>query len=64
MVAKVDGLLCDVRVPLSRDCTVQLITVDEPEGQNVLWHSTAHILGLALEQAKEGYGRVTVWGSS
>ena len=35
--------------PLEGDCDLKLHKFDEPEGKEVFWHSSAHILGEALE---------------
>lgn len=49
VIAKVNGDLWDLDRPLEGDCTLQLIKFDDPEGQAVFWHSSAHILGEAME---------------
>jgi len=50
VVAKVNGQLCDLGVPLEEDCNLELFKFDSPEGKKVFWHSSAHILGQALER--------------
>ncbi|KAM8780283.1 LOW QUALITY PROTEIN: threonine--tRNA ligase 2, cytoplasmic [Rhynchonycteris naso] len=50
VVAKVNGELWDLDCPLEGDATVELlITFDNREAQAVYWHSSAHILGEAME---------------
>ncbi|GFR74288.1 threonine--tRNA ligase, cytoplasmic [Elysia marginata] len=49
VVAKVNGEQWDLDRPLEKDSTLQLIKFDEPEGQYVFWHSSAHVLGEAME---------------
>ncbi|KAI4125837.1 MAG: hypothetical protein LQ338_004042 [Usnochroma carphineum] len=50
VVAKVDGKeLWDLNRPLERDCSVSYIPFTSPEGRNVFWHSSAHVLGEAAE---------------
>ncbi|KAL8854059.1 MAG: hypothetical protein Q9221_001182 [Calogaya cf. arnoldii] len=50
VVAKVDGKeLWDLDRPLERDCRVSYIPFSSPEGRNVFWHSSAHVLGEAAE---------------
>ena len=39
----------DVARPLEGDCHLQLLKFDDPRGKEVFWHSSAHILGEALE---------------
>lgn len=41
--------LWDLTRPLEGDCTLQFLKFDAPEAQHVFWHSSAHILGEALE---------------
>ncbi len=49
LAMKVDGRLCDLSTPLHRDATLQLLTWQDKEGQQVFWHSTAHLLAEALQ---------------
>mmetsp|Transcript_126734 Transcript_126734/g.246994 ORF Transcript_126734/g.246994 Transcript_126734/m.246994 type:complete len:731 (-) Transcript_126734:63-2255(-) len=37
--------------PLEGSCRLELLKFDEAEGQEVFWHSSAHILGQAMERA-------------
>jgi len=50
IVAKVNGTLQDLTKPLSADCKLQILKFDDPQAKYVFWHSTAHILGEALEK--------------
>lgn len=50
IVAKVDGQMWDLHRPLLGDCKLELLKWDAPEAQKVFWHSSAHILGQALER--------------
>lgn len=50
VVAKVNGELFDLTRPLETDCTLELLKFDSEEGKKVFWHSSAHILGQALER--------------
>ncbi len=50
VVAKVNGELRDLTRPLEGDCSLELIKFDSPEGKHVFWHSSAHLLGEALER--------------
>lgn len=36
--------------PLIGSCTLQLLKFDDPEAKAVFWHSSAHVLGQALEK--------------
>jgi len=44
------ALLWDLARPLEGDCQLELLGFDTPEGKMVFWHSSAHLLGAALEQ--------------
>lgn len=44
-----DWELWDINRPLEGDCELQLHKFDDPRGKEVFWHSSAHILGEALE---------------
>ncbi|MEE6491304.1 hypothetical protein FKM82_016171 [Ascaphus truei] len=50
IAARVNGAVYDLNRPLEEDSTVELMKFDSPVGQAVFWHSSAHILGVALEQ--------------
>jgi len=54
VVAKVNGVMWDAPRVLEEDCTLELFTFDTPEGEHVFWHSSAHILGEALEKKYQG----------
>lgn len=49
IIAKVNNELWDLSRPLETDCQLELLTYDSPLAKSVLWHSSAHILGSALE---------------
>lgn len=50
VVAKVDGKeLWDLDRPLEYGCRVSYVPFTSPEGRNVFWHSSAHVLGEAAE---------------
>ena len=48
VAARVDGEVVDVTKPLSQDCSLELIKFDSPEGREVFWHSSAHLLAQAI----------------
>lgn len=54
IVAKVNGELHDMNVPIDSDCSIELCKFDSPEGKHVFWHSSAHILGQAIEKLYGG----------
>eukprot|EP01060_Flectonema_neradi_P033578 TRINITY_DN5676_c0_g1_i1.p1 TRINITY_DN5676_c0_g1~~TRINITY_DN5676_c0_g1_i1.p1 ORF type:complete len:750 (+),score=99.50 TRINITY_DN5676_c0_g1_i1:49-2298(+) len=49
LAAKVNNELWDLGRPLEGDCTIDLLDWDSPEGRKIFWHSSAHILGTAME---------------
>jgi threonyl-tRNA synthetase len=53
VVAKVDGEVWDLDRPLEKSSKVAYLTFDDPEGRDVFWHSSAHVLG---ECAEHEYG--------
>lgn len=54
VISKVDGVLWDLDRPLETSCSLQLLKFDDEEAQAVFWHSTAHILGEAMERVYGG----------
>ncbi|XP_063702115.1 threonine--tRNA ligase 1, cytoplasmic isoform X2 [Culicoides brevitarsis] len=55
VIAKVNGELWDLDRPLEKDCTLQLLKFDDPEAQAVFWHSSAHVMGEAMERIYGGH---------
>ncbi len=49
-VAKVDGVLVDLKTPLNKDCNLELILLDDKEAIDVLNHSCAHLLAQAIKR--------------
>lgn len=49
IVAEVNGEAWDVNRPFECDSQLVLHTFDSPKGKNTFWHSSAHVLGEALE---------------
>ena len=48
--AKINGELCDLRTPLTKDCKLELLTFDDEEGKKAFWHTTSHILAQAVKR--------------
>lgn len=53
VVSKVNDQLWDLGRVLEGDCTLELLKWDNPQAQEVFWHSSSHVLGEALEQVYE-----------
>jgi len=47
--------LWDLTRPLEGDCSIELIKFDDPRGQQVFWHSSAHMMGCSLEKEFGGH---------
>lgn len=54
VIAKVNNGVWDLDRPLEDDCSLQLLKFDDEEAQAVYWHSSAHILGEAMERVYGG----------
>uniref|UniRef100_A0A8C1HZ62 threonine--tRNA ligase n=1 Tax=Cyprinus carpio carpio TaxID=630221 RepID=A0A8C1HZ62_CYPCA len=50
VIARVNGELWDLDRPLETDCSLELLRFDHEDAQAVYWHSSAHVLGEAMEQ--------------
>jgi threonyl-tRNA synthetase len=56
--AKVNGEVIDANRAINQDSTLSLLTWNDDEGKNTLWHSSAHLLAEALEAL---YPNVKFW---
>lgn len=54
LAAKVNGQVLDAGRPLLEDCRLQLLTWNDPEGKETMWHSSAHLMAEALEELYPG----------
>lgn len=50
LVAKVNGEVVDLATPLTKDSTVEILTVKDPEGLQAYRHTAAHILAQAVKR--------------
>ncbi|MBI4277343.1 MAG: threonine--tRNA ligase [Armatimonadetes bacterium] len=48
--ALVDGAPRDLAAPVESDCRVSFLTFAEPEGKEIYWHSTAHLMAQAVKE--------------
>lgn len=48
--AKVDGKVVDLRMPLTADCALEILTFDDDAGKKAYWHSTSHLLAQAVKR--------------
>lgn len=49
LVVKVNGELRDLTARLDQDAAVEFLAFDDPEGREVYWHSSAHLLAQAVK---------------
>jgi threonyl-tRNA synthetase len=49
IIAKVNGEKWDLLRPLEEDSKLEIFDFDSPEGSHTFWHSSAHLLGQAIE---------------
>ena len=54
IAAKVDGRAVDLARALDRDCSLDFVLPDSPEGLEVLRHSTAHLMAQAVQDLFPG----------
>ncbi|MDD5795789.1 MAG: threonine--tRNA ligase [Oscillospiraceae bacterium] len=47
---KINGEVADVRTPLTKDCKLELLTFDDPDGKKAFWHTASHILAQAVKR--------------
>jgi len=50
LAIKIDGHLQDLNVPVERSAGIAIVTFDVPEGREVYWHSTSHLMAHAVKQ--------------
>ncbi|OGC90823.1 MAG: threonine--tRNA ligase [candidate division Zixibacteria bacterium RBG_16_53_22] len=48
LAAVVDGRVVDLNYPISKDSEVRILTWDDPQGREVFWHSSAHLMASAV----------------
>jgi threonyl-tRNA synthetase len=51
---KVDGNVRDLSYPVPEDAPVQILTFNDPEGRQVFWHSSSHIMAQAVQELFPG----------
>ncbi len=47
---KVDGEVVDLRTVIDRDCTLSILTVNDPEGLRVVRHTCSHVMAQAVKR--------------
>jgi threonyl-tRNA synthetase len=54
IAAKIDGRAVDLNRPLEADCSVEWVSMESPEGLDILRHSTAHLMAHAVQSLFPG----------
>ena len=47
---KINGEVCDLRTPVTEDCTFEVCTFDDPDGRKTFWHTASHVLAQAVKR--------------
>ncbi|VDN12813.1 unnamed protein product [Dibothriocephalus latus] len=55
VISKVNGVLWDLERPFEGNASVEFLDFDHKDGQYVFWHSSAHIMGEAMERIYGGH---------
>nr|CAH8823128.1 unnamed protein product [Trichobilharzia regenti] len=55
VIAKVNGELWDLLRPFEKSSSLEVYNFDHKDGEYVFWHSSAHVLGEALERCYGGH---------
>ncbi len=54
LAIKVDGVAIDLNTPLSANAAIEIITFSSPDGPNIFWHSSSHLMAQAIEELYPG----------
>ncbi|HUU44378.1 MAG TPA: threonine--tRNA ligase [Acidobacteriota bacterium] len=54
LAIRVDGLVRDLSAPINDDATIAILTFADPDGRQIFWHSTAHIMAQAVTEVVPG----------
>ncbi|MBQ6266526.1 MAG: threonine--tRNA ligase [Clostridia bacterium] len=49
-VCRIDGVVQDLRTPLTADCALEILTAEDPEGLRALRHTASHVLAQAVKR--------------
>ena len=48
--AKADSAVVDLRQPITEDCTIEILTFDDPDGRKAFRHTASHVLAQAVKR--------------
>ncbi len=54
LALNVNGVAVDLTKPLVADAAIEIITFSSPEGPNIFWHSSSHLMAQAIEELYPG----------
>ena len=54
IAVKVNGEVRDLSYPIPADAPVEILTFNDPEGRQVFWHSSSHIMAQAVQELFPG----------
>ena len=54
LAANIDGEVSELSTPITKDCTVELLTFDSDDGKRTLRHSASHVLAQAVKRLYPG----------
>lgn len=54
VAGKIDGKPVDLAAPIEKDCRVEVVTLDSPDGLEVYRHSAAHLMAQAIRRIYGG----------
>ena len=49
-VCRIDGVVCDLRTPLTQDCALEILTFDDDEGKRAFRHTASHVMAQAVKR--------------
>ena len=52
--ARLNGEVVDLRTPLNEDCTLEILTFADKDGQHAFWHTGAHVMAQAIQHLFPG----------
>ncbi|MGI5849765.1 MAG: threonine--tRNA ligase [Christensenellales bacterium] len=50
LAAKIDGEVCDLTTIIDKDCRLGILTFEDEEGKQTLWHTAAHVMAQAVKR--------------
>ncbi|MBT3320012.1 MAG: threonine--tRNA ligase [Clostridia bacterium] len=50
LAAKINGEVVDLSTIIDKDCSLEILTFDEPEGKKALWHTASHVMAQAVQR--------------